>query len=315
MYSRDLYRLYALLWIGALILGSTSASAQVVNPADKAREQQEADQTKDEGTQNPSETGERLRTWEMPPITVYGRADLRDDDRVGAYAQPRWTTHRSFGETRVYVIPKGVVDFEYWFKPEVHRHGEPTQFTHQFEIEFGLPYRFQLDLYAVANQMGPKGEYKFDEQKVELRWALANWGKIPGNPAFYIEWNPVSGAPPHVEGKLLLGGQAGSGWHWGSNIVYEHEAGGLQENSKEWTVGLARVIRDTKFTVGAESKLAFVSSKDLNSVRGPSDKEWGVGPSFQIRPLPPMHLDVAWLFGATNAAPSAAVFVVLGWEF
>jgi hypothetical protein len=298
--------LYALVFMGLVSL-STSYS-QVVNPADK---QQKPDEQ--QTTTTPPQSG--THTWELPPITVFGKAQLSDDDRIGDYAQPRWTSHRVFGETRVYVIPKGMVDFEYWFKPEFHGKGQPADLTHQFEIEFGLPYRFQLDLYAVANQTGAMGTYEFNEQKVELRWALAPWNKIPGNPTLYLEWNPRSNAPPHVESKLLLGGQITSGWHWGSNFVFEHEAGGLQENSKEWTAGISRVIRDSKFSLGLESKLAFVSEKDLKGHRGPSDKEWGIGPSMQVRPLPPMHIDFAALLGATNSAPKPALFVVLGWEF
>jgi hypothetical protein len=256
-----------------------------------------------------------VHTYDTPAVTVFGKAELSDDDRIGTYAQPRWTAQRLFGETRIYVIPEGTVEFEYWLAPELHRNHEPTDFTHQFEVEFGLPYHFQLDLYAVANQAGPKGQLQFNEQKVEMRWALADWGKIPGNPALYLEWNPRNLLPPHVEGKLLLGGQIRSGWHWGSNFVFEHEAGGLQENSKEWTLGVSRVIRESKFSFGAESKLAFVNEKDSLGHREPNDKEWGIGPSFQLRPLPAMHLDVATLFGATHDAPRAQVFVVLGWEF
>jgi hypothetical protein len=276
-----------------------------VNPADKAAEAPRDSQA----------APERLHTFDMPAVTVYGKAELSDDDRIGSYAQPRWTAHRTFGESRVYVIPKGTIEFEYWLKPKLQRDHEPTEFTHQFEVEFGLPYHFQLDLYAVSNQTGPKGELRFNEQKVELRWALADWGKIPGNPALYLEWNPRDQAPPHVEGKLLLGGQIASGWHWGSNFVFEHEAGGLQENSKEWTLGVSRVIRDAKFSLGAESKLAFVNEKDSLGHRGPYGKEWGIGPSIQLRPLPAMHLDVATLIGATDDAARAQIYVVLGWEF
>jgi hypothetical protein len=286
-----------------VLFAGKSATAQIVNPAD-ARQP-------DSG----SPPAERLHTFDTPPLNVYGKAELSDDDRIGSYAQPRWTAQRLFGETRIYVIPQGTVEFEYWLKPELHRNHEPTDFTHQFEVEFGLPYHFQLDLYAVSNQTGPKGELRFNEQKVEVRWALADWGKIPGNPTFYLEWNPRDQLPPHVEGKLLLGGQITSGWHWGSNFVFEHEAGGLQENSKEWTLGVSRVLREAKFSLGAESKLAFVSEKDPLGKRGPDDKEWGIGPSFQLRPLPAMHLDVAALAGATHDAPRAQIFAVLGWEF
>src|SRR5690349_11654603 len=100
-----------------LLLGCRLATAQIVNPAD----------------QQPGTPGnppaERPHTFDMQPVTVYGKAELRDDDRIGTYAQPRWTAQRLFGETRIYVIPQGTVEFEYWLKPELHRNHEPTDFT------------------------------------------------------------------------------------------------------------------------------------------------------------------------------------------
>jgi len=92
-----------------------AANAQVVNPAT----QQPAAETK---TDQPSE---EHHTWQMPPVDVYGKAPLKEDDRIGDYAQPRWTADRLFSETRVYVIPKGKVEFEYWLIPETPRDG-PT---------------------------------------------------------------------------------------------------------------------------------------------------------------------------------------------
>lgn len=301
--------MFRILTAFCLLVGlSPLVFGQVANPADKA------------GASAPSATPvqgapEKLHTWDTPPVTVYGTAPLNEEDRIGDYAQPRWTAHRVFGETRVYVIPKGMVDFEYWLKPEVGKKGEPTKFTHQYEVEFGLPYRFQLDLYAVANQTGGKGAMQFDEQKVELRWAWADWGKIPGNPTFYLEWNPRSNAPPHVEGKLLLGGQIASGWHWGNNFVFEHEAGGLQENSNEWTTGISHTVLDRKLSMGIETKYALVNEKDSTGKRGAFEKQFGIGPSMQVRPLPPMHLDFSALVGATHSAPRVGMVVVLGWEF
>ncbi len=291
-----------------LIISSTSlagtAVAQVVNPADK--------QTPDQSVQTPSD---RLHTWDAPPIDVYGKAPLVEEDRIGDYAQPRWTTHRRFGETRVYVIPKGMVDFEYWLIPKTPKEGS-TDFKSQYEVEFGLPGRIQLDLYAVAHKSGYQdGGYAIDEQKTEVRWALADWGKIFGNPTLYVEWNEVSAAPDHLEAKLLLGGQITSAWHWGSNLVWEHEVSGPKENSNEWTTGISYTVRDSKFGLGMETQLALVNSLVAGGHRGDFEKEFLIGPSIQFRPLPQMHIDFAPLFGVTTAAPRAKTFVVLGWEF
>ncbi len=307
-------RVVACLWILVLLARVGHAQShtdppigsddQVVNPAEK--------QNPPDAPQKPEDTH---HTWEMPPVDVFGKAPLTEEDRIGAYAQPRWTAHRRFSETRVYVIPRGMVDFEYWLTPETPKDGA-TNFETQYEVEFGLPGRVQLDLYAVAHKTGTHDDvFSFDEQKFEVRWALANWGRIFGNPTVYLEWKQISSAPDHVEAKLLLGGEITSGWHWGSNLVWEHEVSGAQENSNEWTTGVSRTVRDSKFSVGAETQLALVNSLDASGVRGPLASQFYVGPSIQLRPLPQMHIDFAPLFGVTGPASSLKTYVVVGWEF
>ena len=282
---------------------SARANAQVVNPADAQNSQSVSEQKAD-----------NHHTWEMPPVDVYGKAPLEEEDRIGDYEQPRWTAHRRFGETRVYVIPKGMVQFEYWLRPVVSKDG-PTKIRTMYEVEFGLPGRLQLDLYAVGNKTGKEGAFAIDQQKVEVRYAFADWGKIPGNPTMYLEWTQNSDGPDAVEGKLLFGGQLRSRWHWGSNLVFEHEIAGAQENSHEWTTGLSYTARDTKLGIGVETQLALVNELESNGTRGPLTKAFLAGPSLQWRPLPQMHLDVAPLLGLSHDAPRMKLFVVLGYEF
>jgi len=113
----------------------------------------------------------------------------------------------------------------------------------------------------------------------------------------------------------LLGGEITSSWHWGSNFVWEHELGGPQENSNEWTTGLSYTARDSKLGVGIETQLALVNAQDALGHRGDFAKEFFIGPSIQFRPLPQLHVDFAPLFGVTKDAGRAKTFVVLGWEF
>ena len=289
------------LCVLSFVVTASSASAQTVNPA-----------TAQQQPQPPKEPG-RLHTWEMPPITVEGKAPLFEEDLIGDYAQPRWTAHRRFGETRVYVIPAGMVEFEYWLRPTIGKDGDPTKIRTMYEVEFGLPGRFQLDLYAVGNKEGKDGSYAIDSQKVELRYALADWGKIWGNPTLYGEWTQENGGNDFAEGKLLLGGQITSGWHWGSNFVWEQQIGSVKERSLEWTTGWSYSARDAKVAVGVETQLAFVSEVEAGT-RGESSQEFLIGPSFQFRFLPQMHLDIAPLFGVTKDAPRAKMFFVFGWE-
>lgn len=154
-----------------------------------------------------------------------------------------------------------------------------------------------------------------DEQKVEIRYAFADWNKIPGNPTLYLEWKGLNNGPDHMEAKMLLGGEIVSGWHWGSNFVFEHEMGGVQENSNEWTTGLSYTVRDSKLSVGMETQVALVNEKINAATRGKLDRQFLIGPSLQFRLLPQMHVDVAPLFGATAKSPRTKFIVVLGWEF
>lgn len=277
-----------------LVLLTATVAAQVVNPADKQRPP--APQLRQEGT----------------PVVVQGRpvSNLREEDRVGTYGQPEWSTRRLFAETRVYVRPEGQAEFEFWVQPEF-KDGK-TETRNQYEFEFGLPYRFQLDLYLVAHQDGNQGPMVFDEQKVEVRWAFANWDEIWGNPTAYIEWAAKDNAPDGLEAKLLFGGEISEGWHWGTNLVFETETGGQRERNYEITGGLSRTIVDQKFSFGAEVKAGFA---DVKTDRGDFADAILLGPTLQFRPLPNAHVDVAALVGLTDDSPDAKLTFLFGWQF
>ena len=123
---------------------------------------------------------------------------LRQDMPVGPYNQPEWTTERGFGTSRVYVRPPGSIEFNQFWTPE----WKDGHVEHSFreEVEIGLPYRLQLDLYQ--NWGIEEGDTVYRESSVELRYALANWGKIPLNPTLYGEWNFKDAAPDKWELKL-----------------------------------------------------------------------------------------------------------------
>lgn len=273
----------------------------------------------------PRGDGGRLRSWEMT-VTVEDNkpGGLREEEKVGKYGQPRWTTKRRFGETRSYVRQEGAIQFEYWNKVEVPRKGD-TEVETQYELEFGLPYRFQLDLYAIAHEGGHTLSHdsepahgdakfmKFDRQQVELRWAWANWDVIPGNPTSYIEYISNDGAPDHFETKLLFSGEAAPRWHWAANLVYETELGGEHENTYEFTSGVSYTVKDEKLSIGLEEKLAFATSKFDR--RGLNKPELLLGPSIQYRPLKQAHLDFAALAGLTEQSPVVKTVLIFGWEF
>lgn len=283
-------------------LTTSLASAQVVNPAQ---------------TQNPPEKPTTLEPSvdaQNIPTTVVSAtrvSEYREEDRVGPYGQPSWTAYRRFPSTRVYVAPPGHVAFEYWSRPTIARHG-PTEIQTQYEVEIGLPGRFQLDLYAVHNQTGNAGNSGFNEQKFEVRYALADWDEIPLNPTLYFEIDNRDTGGDVLEYKLLLGGELRPSWHWGANLVYEAETGGELTHEHEVTLGLSHTLQDERFSLGGELKTSFINTHDD---RGDFEKEFFLGPSLQYRPLPKIHIDFAPLIGFGGESPFAQIFFVIGYEF
>ncbi len=282
-----------------LSLCATQASAQnLVNPADKQRppdapvSAQSMDAT--------IVTGQRVQV-----------SEYREEDLVGPNRQPEWTKFRRFPTTRVYVQPPGHVGVEFWARPTIPRHG-PVEIQNQYEIEFGLPGRFQLDIYLVRNQEGNNGPGQVDEQKIELRWALAEWDAITWNPTLYLELQNKDQAPDGIEAKLLFGDELAPSWHWGANLVYETEMGGAHETAHELTLGLSHTLEDQRLSLGGELKAAFINT---SADRSNFDEELLVGPSLQYRPSANMHMDFATLIGIGHDSPQAQGFFVIGYEF
>jgi hypothetical protein len=274
--------------------------AQVVNPADA---QQKPSTT-------PPPQPERLRSFELPPVTVVGEkpSDLREEDRVGSYGQPRWTATRRFPGTRVYVVPEGKIEFEYWLRPTINKDGS-TDTRSLYELEMGLPKRFQLDLYLRTDQEGDGRHAAGGRLKCG---AFADWGKIWGNPTVYFEYVMLEDRPDKIEPKLLLGGELAPRWHWGANLVAEIELGGERSHEYQLTGAISYTLIDSKFSVGAESQLIMT---DVAGDRGNFDTEVLLGPSIQFRPLPQMTINFAPLVGLTDDSPDAQIYLNLGWEF
>ena len=279
---------------------------QIVNPADKAEGPKPTTST------TPPAEKRRLGTWEMPAVTVVGETPgaLREEDHIGSYDQPRWTADRRFTGTRTYVIPENKLEFEYWLKPEVPRHGA-TEFQALYEVEIGLPHRFQLDLYHIENWEA-QGKNRSTGDSLEIRYAFADWGKIWGNPTFYIEYTFLENEPDRVETKLLFTGEFAPRWHWGVNLSFETAIAGIRDHEYEITGGISYTVIDEKFSIGAEFEGSLFDTK-FNRLGVTNDLK--IGPSIQWRPLPQMHVDLAPLIGVTNESNALKVYLVIGYEF
>ena len=273
-----------------------------------------------------------VHTWELPALDVVGeeregsekKTSLKEDERIGDYAQPRWAAHRRFPTTRVYVMPKGEVEFEYWMRytAPIRNLDDGREIRSFYEFGFGLGHRLQLDVYLVTQQAGHSA-IEMKREQLEVRYALADYGKIWGNPTFYLEWQHRSGENDRLEPKILIGGAIAPRWHGGLNLVLERELGGNQENEWNLTGGVSYTAVDDVFHTGVELYAEVHDTMGKRFEWGGSEQLFLGGPSFMVSPIPPFRVLLAPLFGVgkDGTAPGQnlqgmfRLWLVTSWAF
>ncbi len=242
---------------------------------------------------------------QLPVVTVTEPA-LREEAGVGPNNQPAWTTDGRLGSTtRAYVLPPWHVELTQWWRPEAPRGGSPKHLF-QEEIEIGLPYRFQLDLYENW-ELTSDGYVRHAANQVEVRWALAEWGRIPFNPTLYAEWKFNNAAADTVEMKLLLSEVIAPRWHWGVNFTWEQQVGDGRETEFAVSQALSYTLVDEKLSAGVEMKFEH---KTEQGSRSDAEIEFLIGPSIEWKPTTRTTLSVAPLFGVTDDSPHVQAFVI-----
>lgn len=230
---------------------------------------------------------------------------LKEEKPDGANGEPSWVRERRFSNTRVYIQKDPwEMGVEQWYRARFYDGGHVTQRSQQ-EIELGLPYRMQLDLYEKMLHDNEVGKWQQEEVAVELRYAFADWKAIPGNPTIYLEYAFAHEGSDVFETKLLFGDDF-HGWHWGVNLINEHELWGAETN--EWAVscGLSRTIIDDKLSLGVETQWTHADD---------SKSELILGPSVQWLPTDNTHLDLVAMGGLTDSSPNAECWLIFGFDF
>lgn len=249
----------------------------------------------------------------LPEVTIIGHGELHEDTPSGAYGAPEWTGERRFPGTRVY-LQQGPWEagVESWWRIKNHRDGTVSHRLLE-EVEIGLPYRMQLDLYNDI-EGDQDGRFHYQSFNVELRWALAEWGKLWGNPTLYGEYKFADShwGPDVYEFKVLFGDQIAPRWHWGVNFVWEAETGGEREQEFQITGGLSYTVIDKRLGIGLE----FLYDHDtVRGQRGNPANQFNIGPSIQYRVTDRLHVDLTCMFGTNRDSDRQIGFLVVGYAF
>lgn len=242
-------------------------------------------------------------------------AEPRVEQAPGDGPQPLWTGRPLFGETDVFVLPKGATAVVFELRPTTPSSGSTLTET-AYRAEFGLPARVHLGLHASGRTAsGDDVIGNIDAQALEVRWALADWGRLWGNPTLQAEWREASRGADVGSVRLLLGGGIASRWRWGTNLAWTHEASGAREITRAWTAGVG--YESGRFaSLGVETRLAVTDRVAADGrMRTAMARELLAGPSLQIRPVRRLFVTLAPLFGATTSSPRSRMTLLAGWQF
>ena len=287
-----------------VMMSATSVNAQYSNSAiSRGSEQARTkDTTKVEDTiRGPLEMATVIVTAKKYPLQT----------KVGPYNQPLWSTMRMFPSTRVYVMnPPGSVMYEKWFDIRDRRDG-PAQIRMRDEFTFGLGKRLQLDLYSHTVYDGENGNKTFSWRGFswELRYALADWGKIWGNPTIYYEMKMIDGYWG-IEPNLLLGDRIGNNGIWGLNLIYEGNLADTKEDREPEYASTASY----GYFINNDLTLGVSGMYRRNDFGGGSNEVY-FGPLIQYRFNGHAYLTIETMPGFTQESKASRSTIIFAWRF
>jgi len=271
-----------------------------------------------------------------------------------AYGAPPGISRSRFSPlTNAYVLPPGAVYGGLLYEGDAFRHGPPDHLFIE-EVEIGLPHRFGLAFeisqerfngdfqnksfsvearYALADwnkiPLNPTlfAEYKFGTGRIlheerppeqdmaeeeASRQAHLNLEDMSNEGDLSAEGKPKM--PDAYEFRLLLAEDFGERIEWAMNWFFEQEIG--FDRGREWGFAQSAVIpillEHERLKAGVEMQYRNFTDKDT---RGDPLHSFVVGPTIAWKPTHNTRVDVSPLFGCTDDAPRAQVFVVFSMLF
>ncbi len=237
-----------------------------------------------------------------------------DDELASAYGAPPDLSHGRISTlTKSYVLSPFTFEVENSYTGSFFRHGAPAHLFTQ-EVELGLPARFTVGL---QNQFGHfEGGTAERSFTLEGRYALADWNKLPLNPAISAEYRFGLGAhtPDSGEIALLVSHDFPHMIEWALNVSVEREFG----RGRSASAGFAQsaeipiLLPEEKLEVGIETQYRS-GGEQFGSSR--SGKGLQVGPTVAWRPTKKVRFDLSPLFGCSDHSPAVQVFGVFSLSF
>jgi hypothetical protein len=231
-----------------------------------------------------------------------------------AYGAPPDLSHGRISTlTKSYVLSPFSFELEAGYEGSIFRHCLPSQLFRQ-EIEMGLPARFTV---GVQNQVEHfAGETRERSFTLEGRYALANWNKLPLNPALSAEYRfGLSNAlPDSGEIALLISHDFPHLIEWAMNIFVDQDFGGKESTSAGFaqSIEVPVLLPEEKLEVGLE--MQYRSGGETAGFRG-TTKGLAIGPTLAWRPTKKVRFDLSPLIGCSDHTPAVQVFAVFSFSF
>src|SRR5713101_1334986 len=233
---------------------------------------------------------------------------------ASAYGAPPDLSHGRISTlTKSYVLSPFSFELEAGYEGDIFRHGLPAHLFRQ-EIEMGLPERFTV---GVQNQIEHfAGDTRDRSFTLEARYALANWNKLPLNPAISAEYRfgLRNGLPDSGELALLISHDFPHWFEWAANIFVDREFGGRESTSAGFaqSIEVPVLLPEEKLEVGLE--MQYRSGGETAGFRG-TTKGLAIGPTLAWRPTKNARFDLSPLIGTSDHTPAVQVFAVFSFSF
>src|SRR5438477_2737975 len=249
---------------------------------------------------------------EMESRQVVVRAEA--EELPSAYGAPPDLSHGRISTlTKSYVLSPFSFELEAGYEGDIFRHEVPAQLFRQ-EIEMGLPARFTV---GVQNQIEHfAGDTRDRSFALEARYALANWNKLPLNPAVSGEYRfgLSDGLPDSGEFALLISHDFPRLIEWAANIFLDHEFGSRESTNGGFaqSIEVPVLLPEEKLEVGIEMQCRSGSEA---TERESTTKGLAIGPTLAWRPTKNARFDLSPLLGCSDHTPAVQVFAVFSLSF